>query len=318
MPDAPRNPLLEGETPEERAPREVDVDRRSRKAAGIPAIMQTMRYGLLEAGPLRSVRAFLYVNKEDGFDCQSCAWPSPDAHRKIAEFCENGAKAIADELTRRKAGPEFFAQHSIADMLEQSDYWLNAQGRLTHPMIKREGATHYEPISWSDAFTRIGKRLRELSDPDEAVFYTSGKTVNEAAFLFQLLARQLGTNNLPDCSNMCHEASGTALRDMIGIGKGTATLEDFDHCDTIVIIGNNPGTNHPRMLTTLEAAKHRGAPIISINPMPETGLMRVISRTRRTTQTRSRCPSSYSGKARRGRTSTCPCASTAMLPCCKA
>jgi molybdopterin-dependent oxidoreductase alpha subunit len=269
--------LLLGETPEEAAPPEVAVDHRSKKAAGIPAIVQTMKFGLREMGVARSLRSFLDVNKEDGFDCQSCAWPSPDTKRKVAEFCENGAKAIADELTRKRVGPSFFAEHSIADLVAQSDYWLNAQGRLTYPMMKRVGATHFEPISWSEAFARIGAELRGLSSPDEAIFYTSGKTVNEAAFLFQLLARQFGTNNLPDCSNMCHEASGTALSDTIGIGKGTVKLEDFEHCDTIVIIGNNPGSNHPRMLTSLEVAKHHGATIVSINPMPETGLMRVVN-----------------------------------------
>ncbi|WP_394849936.1 FdhF/YdeP family oxidoreductase [Pendulispora brunnea] len=274
--DSGRESLL-GETPAETQLAKVSVDGRCKEAAGIPAIVQTMKCGLREMGVARSTRSFLKVNKIDGFDCQSCAWPSPDNKRKVFEFCENGAKAIADELTRRKVEPAFFAKHSIADLIEQSDYWLNAQGRITNPMIKREGATHFEPISWPDAFARIGAKLRALSNPDEAIFYTSGKTVNEAAFLFQLLARQLGTNNLPDCSNMCHEASGTALWDTIGIGKGTVTLEDFDHCDTILIIGNNPGTNHPRMLTTLEEAKHRGATIVSINPMPETGLMRVIN-----------------------------------------
>ncbi|WP_394828015.1 FdhF/YdeP family oxidoreductase [Pendulispora albinea] len=268
---------LLGETPEEVGPLTISVDRRSKKAAGLPAIVQTMKFGVREMGVVRTLRTFLEINKEDGFDCQSCAWPSPDDKRKIAEFCENGAKAMADELTRKKVEPSFFAEHSIAELLEQSDYWLNAQGRLTQPMIKREGGTHFEPITWGDAFERIGEKLRALSDPNEAIFYTSGKTVNEAAFLFQLLARQFGTNNLPDCSNMCHEASGAALNDTIGLGKGTIKLEDFDHSDTILILGNNPGTNHPRMLTSLEAAKHRGATIVSINPMPETGLMRVVN-----------------------------------------
>ncbi|WP_394839233.1 FdhF/YdeP family oxidoreductase [Pendulispora rubella] len=266
-----------GDTPAETKLAKVSVDDRCKEAAGIPAIVQTMKCGLREMGVARTTRTFLNVNKVDGFDCQSCAWPSPDNKRKVFEFCENGAKAIADELTRRRVEPSFFAKHAIADLIEQSDYWLNAQGRITHPMIKREGATHFEPISWADAFTRIGAKLRALPHPDDAIFYTSGKTVNEAAFLFQLLARQFGTNNLPDCSNMCHEASGTALTDTIGIGKGTVTLEDFDHCDTVLIIGNNPGSNHPRMLTTLEEVKHRGATIVSINPMPETGLMRVIN-----------------------------------------
>jgi molybdopterin-dependent oxidoreductase alpha subunit len=274
---ADEHALALGETPPELAPPEVSVDDRSRKAAGLPAIAQTMKFGLREMGALRTLRTFLAVNKEDGFDCQSCAWPSPDTHRKVAEFCENGAKAIADELTRRKADPAFFAAHSVSELVSRSDHWLNAQGRLTHPMIKREGATHFEPIAWDAAFARIGSALRALASPDEAIFYTAGKTVNEAAFLFQLLARQLGTNNLPDCSNMCHESSGTALSDTIGIGKGTVTLEDFEQCDTILIIGNNPGTNHPRMLTSLEAAKRRGATIVAINPMPETGFLRVVN-----------------------------------------
>jgi molybdopterin-dependent oxidoreductase alpha subunit len=272
-----RQARLSGETPEEATSPVVAVRRRSKKAAGLDAIVQTTKFAAREMGVLRSVRSLLRINQETGFDCQSCAWPSPDDERKVAEFCENGAKAVADELTRRTAGPAFFAEHSIEDLTAQSDHWLNAQGRLTHPMWKRAGATHFEPIAWSDAFERLGRSLKALTRPDQAIFYTSGKTVNEAAFLFQLLARQLGTNNLPDCSNMCHEASGTALTDTIGIGKGTVTLEDFEHCDTILIMGNNPGTNHPRMLTTLEHAKRRGATIVSINPMPETGLMRVAN-----------------------------------------
>jgi len=270
-------PVLLGETPEEHESPEVAVQKRSKKAAGGEAILQTLKFGFREMGIARTLRTYLAVNQEDGFDCQSCAWPSPDKKRKLAEFCENGSKAIADELTRRKVDVEFFATHSVAELITRSDYWLNAQGRLTHPMIRREGASHFEPISWSDAFERVGTALRTLATPDEAIFYTAGKTLNEAAFLFQLLARQLGTNNLPDCSNMCHESSGTALTETIGIGKGTVKLEDFEHCDTILIIGNNPGTNHPRMLTSLEAAKHHGATIVSINPMPETGLMRVVN-----------------------------------------
>jgi molybdopterin-dependent oxidoreductase alpha subunit len=273
----PQRSDLLGETPEETATPKIAIDHRTKKAAGLEAIFQTMRFGFREMGIARTLRTYLAVNKEDGFDCQSCAWPSPDTKRKVAEFCENGSKAIADELTRRKAEPSFFAEHPIAKLVEHSDHWLNGRGRLTHPMIKREGATHFEPITWADAFERIGGALRALASPDEAIFYTAGKTVNEAAFLFQLFARQFGTNNLPDCSNMCHESSGTALTDTIGIGKGTVKLEDFEHADTILIIGNNPGTNHPRMLTSLEAAKHHGATIVSINPMPETGLMRVVN-----------------------------------------
>ncbi|MDB5214849.1 MAG: oxidoreductase alpha (molybdopterin) subunit [Myxococcaceae bacterium] len=269
------DPLGSGETPLERAP--IKLRKQPKAAAGIPAIVSTMKYGLRAMGVRRTLRTFLAVNKVDGFDCQSCAWPSPDTHRKAAEFCENGAKAIADELTHERVTPEFFAQHSVEDLLEQSDHWLNGQGRLTHPMQRRPGASHFEPISWADAFALMGGELKSLASPDEAIFYTSGKTCNEAAYLFQLLARQLGTNNLPDCSNMCHESSGTAMTETLGIGKGTVTLEDFDHCDTIFIIGNNPGSNHPRMLTSLEHAKRRGATIVSVNPMPETGLMRVIN-----------------------------------------
>ena len=264
-----------GEPPEES--REAEAGKRYTVAAGIPAVVQTMKFGLVEMGVTRSVRSLLAVNQEDGFDCQSCAWPSPDTGRKIAEFCENGAKAVADELTRRRIRPKFFERFSIEELLKRSDHWLNARGRLTHPMIRRQGSTHYQPIEWADAFALIGSELRALARPDEAIFYTSGKTCNEAAFLFQLFARQLGTNNLPDCSNMCHESSGTALTEAIGIGKGTVTLDDFDQCDTILILGNNPGTNHPRMLTSLEAAKRNGAAIVAINPMPETGLMRMIN-----------------------------------------
>ena len=272
---ATADPLSLGETPEEPSP--PDVGKRPRAAAGLTAIGVTLKHGLGEMGVARTVRTFLAVNKEDGFDCQSCAWPSPDTKRKIAEFCENGAKAIADELTHRRAGPDLFSQFSVRELLTQSDHWLNAQGRLTHPMVRRGGATHFEPIAWDEAFALIGSELRALSSPHEAIFYTSGKTCNEPAFLFQLLARQLGTNNLPDCSNMCHESSGTALTATIGIGKGTVTLDDLEHSDTIVVIGNNPGTNHPRMLTSLEVAKRNGATIVAINPMPETGLMRVIN-----------------------------------------
>jgi molybdopterin-dependent oxidoreductase alpha subunit len=272
----PDRPCLDlGEPPEETV--EVEVGDRFREAAGIPAVTNTLKFGLLEMGLARSLRTLVAVNKVEGFDCQSCAWPSPDTARKVAEFCENGAKAISDELTHRRVDPKFFETFSVDALLEQSDYWLNAQGRLSHPMIRRHGSAHFEPIAWADAFALIGSELRSLATPDEAIFYTSGKTCNEAAFLFQLLARQLGTNNLPDCSNMCHESSGTALTETIGIGKGTVTLEDFVQCDTILILGSNPGTNHPRMLTSLEAAKRHGATIVAINPMPETGLMRVIN-----------------------------------------
>ena len=263
-----------GEPPLEREP--PKYRKRPADAAGFPAIWSSMKYGMREMGPLKTMRTYLAINKEGGFDCQSCAWPSPEpGQRKLAEFCENGAKAVADELTHKRADPDFFARHSLAELLEQSDHWLNAQGRLTHPMLRRPGATHYEPVAWDEAFRLIGDKLRELPRPDQAIFYTSGKTCNEPAFLFQLFARQYGTNNLPDCSNMCHESSGTALRYSIGIGKGTATLEDLEHTDLVLVVGNNPGTNHPRMLTSLEHAKRNGARMIAINPLEEVSLMRV-------------------------------------------
>ncbi len=246
----------------------------SRSAAGLPAIANTFRVALPKMGVAKTLRTFLQVNQKDGFDCQSCAWPSPDGKRHRFEFCESGAKAMADEGMRRTIGAEFFARWSIAELAARSDHWLNAQGRLAEPMLRREGGGHYEPIGWDEAFDLIGEELRGLESPNRAAFYTSGRASNEAAFLYQLFARQFGTNNLPDCSNMCHESSGTALVESLGIGKGTVTLEDFEQTDLILIVGQNPGTNHPRMLTSLEHAKKKGAAIIAINPLAETGLLR--------------------------------------------
>ncbi|PQM45095.1 putative oxidoreductase [Mycobacterium talmoniae] len=203
-----------------------------------------------------------------------CAWPEEHGGRKVAEFCENGAKAVAEEATRRHVTPEFFARHSIAELTERPEYWLSQQGRLTHPMVLRPGDDHYRPIEWDDANRLIVEHLRALDSPHEAVFYTSGRTSNEAAFCYQLLVRSFGTNNLPDCSNMCHESSGTALVDAIGVGKGSVTVEDLTHADLIIIAGQNPGTNHPRMLSVLEKAKANGAKIIAVNPLPEAGLIR--------------------------------------------
>ncbi len=249
----------------------------SKEAAGIPAIWNTMVYGIGEMGPLRSSEAFLKINQVTGFDCQSCAWPSPDDKRKVFEFCENGAKAVSDESTKKRIGPDFFAQHSIADLAAKSDYWLNQQGRLTSPMVRYAKATHYQPITWPEAFKMIAEELNCLDSPDQASFYTSGKTTNEPAFLLQLFARQFGTNNLPDCSNMCHESSGVAMVETLGVGKGTATLEDMESTDLIFIFGNNPGTNHPRMLTSLQKAKDHGAKIIVVNPLPEVSMIRVVN-----------------------------------------
>ena len=253
------------------------IGRASEEAAGIPAIWNTMVYGIGEAGPIRSAEAFLKINQVIGFDCQSCAWPSPDKKRKVFEFCENGAKAVSDESTKKRIGPEFFARHSIADLAAQSDYWLNEQGRLTSPMVRNTDATHYQPITWPEAFAMIAKELNRLDSPDQASFYTSGKTTNEPAFLLQLFARQFGTNNLPDCSNMCHESSGVAMVETLGVGKGAATVEDMESSELIFIFGNNPGTNHPRMLTSLQNAKDHGAKIIVVNPLPEVSMMRVIN-----------------------------------------
>jgi molybdopterin-dependent oxidoreductase alpha subunit len=250
---------------------ELKIEAPKTVAAGFPAIEKSAEFAWSEAGPVRGTVALLKVNQKDGFDCPGCAWPDPD-HRSVTEFCENGAKAVAEETTTERAAPEFFSRHSVEEMLEQSDYWIGKSGRLTHPMFLREGATHYEPIEWSAAFDLIARELRALASPDEAVFYTSGRTSNEAAFLYQLFARKFGTNNLPDCSNMCHESSGAGLNEAIGVGKGTVTLEDFDFADAIFVIGQNPGTNHPRMLTTLQQAAQRGCKIVSVNPLFETGL----------------------------------------------
>ncbi len=240
-------------------------------AAGLTAVAKTTKFAVGGVGPVKGAKLLLNVNQKNGFDCQSCAWPSPDGDRHTFEFCENGAKAIADEATPERCDPEFFAQHSVADLAKQGDYWINRQGRLTDPMVLRPDATHYQPISWDEAFQLIATDLNALGSPDEAAFYTSGRTSNEAAFLYQLFVRQFGTNNLPDCSNMCHESSGSALNETIGIGKGTVTLDDFEKADLIIIVGQNPGTNHPRMLSSLEDAKKRGATIISVNPLPEVG-----------------------------------------------
>jgi molybdopterin-dependent oxidoreductase alpha subunit len=256
---------------------DVRVGSASEEAAGIPAIWNTMLYGIGDMGVMRAPEAFLKINHVNGFDCQSCAWPSPDKNRKVFEFCENGAKAVSDESTRKRVGPAFFARYSIDELAAKSDYWLNQQGRLTTPMVRHKDATHYEAISWADAFAMIAEELNRLDSPDQASFYTSGKTTNEPAFLLQLFARQLGTNNLPDCSNMCHESSGVAMVETLGVGKGAATLEDMESSDLIFIFGNNPGTNHPRMLTSLQKAKGQGAKIIAVNPLPEVSLMHVTN-----------------------------------------
>ncbi|QKW21529.1 FdhF/YdeP family oxidoreductase [Kitasatospora sp. NA04385] len=245
----------------------------ARAAAGLPAIGHTLRMASEQMSPGRTLATLRRINQPGGFDCPGCAWPEPDKPH-LAEFCENGAKAVAEEATERRITPAFFAEHPVADLAERSGYWLGQQGRLTAPMLLDEGATHYAPIGWDEAVALIAGELTALDSPDEAAFYTSGRTSNEAAFAYQLLARKLGTNNLPDCSNMCHESSGSALTETLGVGKGSVSLKDLYQADLIIVAGQNPGTNHPRMLSALERAKRAGARIVSVNPLPEAGLER--------------------------------------------
>ncbi|MFF2169117.1 FdhF/YdeP family oxidoreductase [[Kitasatospora] papulosa] len=249
------------------------IDPVQHSAAGLPAVAHTLRIAQQQMGVRRTAQTLLKVNQKDGFDCPGCAWPEGD-ERHTAEFCENGAKAVAEEATLRRVTPDFFAAHPVADLGTRSGYWLGQQGRITQPVYLPEGADRYEAVTWERAFEIIAEELTALSSPDEALFYTSGRTSNEAAFLLQLLAREFGTNNLPDCSNMCHESSGSALTETIGIGKGSVSLEDLHQADLIIVAGQNPGTNHPRMLSALEQAKAAGAKIISVNPLPEAGLER--------------------------------------------
>jgi molybdopterin-dependent oxidoreductase alpha subunit len=251
----------------------VEVGPPEEVAAGVKGVIAGGRMALHEMGVRRTVRTLLKVNQEEGFDCPGCAWPEP-ADRTHLEFCENGAKAVAEEATRRRVTAGFFAEHTIDDLASRTDHWLGQQGRLTAPVVRRRGSDHYEPITWDDAFLLIADELRALDSPDEAVFYTSGRTSNEAAFLYQLLVRRFGTNNLPDCSNMCHESSGVALTETIGAGKGSVTIDDVHTADLLFVVGQNPGTNHPRMLTALEKAKGNGGRIIAVNPLPEAGLLR--------------------------------------------
>jgi formate dehydrogenase major subunit len=253
---------------------DLEVHRPKKAAAGVTGVRVALQRAVSHMGVKNSTKSLLKLNQADGFDCMSCAWPDPDPeHRHRAEFCENGAKAVAEEGTKKRAGTEFFARYSIDELDSHDEYWLGQQGRITHPVVKRPGGTHYEPIEWSEAFALIAEHLNGLDSPDEAIFYTSGRTSNEAAFLYQLFVRAFGTNNLPDCSNMCHESTSVALAESIGIGKGSVTLRDIYDAELIVIAGQNPGTNHPRMLSALETAKLRGAKIVSINPLREAGLV---------------------------------------------
>jgi len=277
VPSERRESELTAITPGAEPPLEGDgaqIVHRHQSAAGLYSIYETIKRGAGEMGVERGVRTLLNVNQKDGFDCPSCAWPDPDGERKTAEFCENGAKAVGSEATVARITRDFFAEHSLADLLARSDAWHEQQGRLTEPMHRAPGATHYRPISWDQAFALIARELNALASANEAAFYTSGRASNEAAFLYGLFARQFGTNNLPDCSNLCHESSGAGLSEAIGIGKATIKIEDFSYADAIFVIGQNPGTCHPRMLSELEKAARNGCKIVSVNPLAETGLIR--------------------------------------------
>ena len=254
---------------------DLEVDPPKHHAAGPTAVGVAMKRALTHMGPKRTALTLPKLNQAEGFDCMSCAWPDPEVgHRHPAEFCENGAKAVSEEATTERATPEFFATHSIADLDKRSEHWLGQQGRITHPMVKRPGGTHYEPIDWAEAFALIGSELNSLGSPDEAIFYTSGRASNEAAFAYQLFVRAFGTNNLPDCSNMCHESTSIALQESIGIGKASVSIDDVYNAKLIILAGQNPGTNHPRMLSALEIAKRNGAKIMAINPLLEAGFVR--------------------------------------------
>jgi molybdopterin-dependent oxidoreductase alpha subunit len=236
-------------------------------------VAKALHTALKAMGPVRAARTLARVNQRDGFDCPGCGWPEAD-DRHVAEFCENGVKAVAEEATKDRVTRAFFERHDIDQLAERSDHWLGTRGRLTEPMLKRSGSNRYEPVSWDDAFQLVADELGRLESADEAIFYTSGRTSNEAAFCYQLFVRALGTNNLPDCSNLCHESSGFALIETLGVGKGSVSLEDVHAADLILVVGQNPGSNHPRMLTALETAKRNGARIVMVNPLPEPGLMR--------------------------------------------
>ena len=265
-------------TPSEQPPEKltgIRLTEAPKTAVGVKAIVSALTHVKNEVGVAKGIQLLSKINQINGFDCPGCAWPDPDEKRAfLAEYCENGAKAIAEEATKNKVSPIFFATNSVQELSELSDYEIGKSGRITHPMYLPEGKDNYEEISWENAFKIIGEELNSLESPNEAIFYTSGRTSNEAAFLYQLFVRQFGTNNLPDCSNMCHESSGAALSETLGIGKGSVTLDDFNHADLVIVIGQNPGTNHPRMLTALSDTKKQGGKIITINPLPEVGLMK--------------------------------------------
>ncbi|KPM31849.1 Putative formate dehydrogenase oxidoreductase protein [Croceitalea dokdonensis DOKDO 023] len=243
-------------------------------AAGLTALQTTVAHLNKESGVFKSLATLGKMNQKDGFDCPGCAWPDPEEPSKLGEYCENGAKAIAEETTFERANADFFATYSVEKMSQWTDMQIGKSGRLTEPMVLRPDSVNYEPISWEDAFGLVAQQLHQLDSPDQAIFYTSGRSSNEAAFLYGLFVRAFGTNNMPDCSNMCHESSGVALTETLGIGKGSVTLDDLYEAEVVMVIGQNPGTNHPRMLSALEKCKKNGGKIITVNPLEEAGLVR--------------------------------------------
>ena len=251
----------------------IEVGSAKKWAAGVPGVLHSMGPALAGLGVARTMKLMLALNQKDGLDCMSCAWPDPK-DRKLAEFCENGAKAVTWEATPVLIPREFWAENPVSELYTKSEYWLGMQGRLVEPVFKPKGEDHYKPVSWAEAFRIISEKLNSLDSPDQAAFYTSGRTANETAFVYQLFVRAFGTNNLPDCSNMCHESTGVAMGETVGIGKSTVEYSDFENTDLIIVMGQNPGTNHPRMLTALEDAKRNGASVVAVNPLPEAGLMR--------------------------------------------
>ncbi|MBT29064.1 MAG: hypothetical protein CMO01_05315 [Thalassobius sp.] len=243
-------------------------------AAGIPGVKAALSHTFKEMGVFKSLSTLSHMNQKEGFDCPGCAWPDPDHRSNLGEYCENGAKALAEEATSKRVDADFFSKHSVEELSEWTDFEIGKSGRITEPFLLKPDSSHYEPITWEEAFQLTAKHLKELDSPDEAIFYTSGRSSNEAAFLYGLFSRALGTNNMPDCSNMCHESSGVALSETLGIGKGSVTIEDFEKAEVVMVIGQNPGTNHPRMLSALQKCKKQGGKIIAVNPLEEAGLIR--------------------------------------------
>ena len=252
----------------------IKLEAPSKHSAGITGVKVALQHAFREMGVIKSLNTLSHLNQKDGFDCPGCAWPDPEKPSKLGEFCENGAKAIAEEATNKRVDKGFFKKYSVEELSLWSDYQLGKSGRLTEPLILKSNSVYYEPISWDEAFNLIAEELHKLNSPDEAIFYTSGRSSNEAAFLYGLFVRAFGTNNMPDCSNMCHESSGVALSETLGIGKGSVKLDDFEDAEVVIVMGQNPGTNHPRMLSALQKCKESGGKIISINPLEEAGLIR--------------------------------------------